>query len=96
MVVGRLMPPAGDWDVNEVQVENAKLVSRDGDSPLVLRFQRSVPKMGETTVEGADEPIEVTVTYIDKKTRNKGSLVFKIAAAPDAKAGANIPVTVGP
>jgi hypothetical protein len=94
VIAARLMPPRGDWAPNEVEVENAKLVSRDGDSPLQLRFQRSQPKMGETTVEGADEPIRVTVTYVEKKTRDKGTLVFLIAPVKDAEPGASIPVTV--
>lgn len=95
VISAKLMPPQGDWKVSEVEVKNAKMVSRDGDAPLVLRFERSKPKMGETTVEGADEPIEVTVVYSDKKTREKGQLVYKIAPAPDAKPGESISVTVG-
>lgn len=90
----RLTPPDGDWVPNEVSVENAKLVSRDGDAPLQLSVQRSKPKQGETTVEGADEPIRITVTYISKKTKEKGQLVFLVAAPPDPKPGA-VPVTVG-
>ncbi len=95
VISAKLMPPQGDWKVSEVEVKNAKMISRDGDAPLVLRFERSKPKMGETTVEGADEPIEVTVVYMDKKTRDNGQLVYKIAPAPDAKPGESISVTVG-
>lgn len=95
VISAKLMPPQGEWKVSEVEVKNAKMLSRDGDSPLVLRFERSKPKMGETTVEGADEPIEVTVVYTDTKTREKGQLVYKIAPAPDAKPGESISVTMG-
>lgn len=95
VISAKLIPPQGDWKVSEVAVKNAKMISRDGDAPLVLRFERSKPKMGETTVEGADEPIEVTVIYMDKKTREKGQLVYKIAPAPDAKPGESISVSVG-
>lgn len=91
-----LMPPAGAWVPNEVEVENARLVSRDGDDPLRLSLERSKPKQGETTVLGADEPIRITVVYLDKKTREKGRLVFLVDAPPEPKAGVNIPVTTAP
>lgn len=88
-----LLPPAGDWLPNAVEVENARLVSRDGDEPLRLTLERSKPKQGETTVLGADEPIKITVIYLDKKTRAKGRLVFLVDAPPEPKAGAKITVT---
>jgi hypothetical protein len=93
-VEARLYPPKGsDWRIGEVLVKNAKLLSRDGESPLVLRMARSQPGMGETTVEGADEPIEVTVTWVDKANKSaKATAVFKLTTSPTAKQGENVPV----
>src|SRR5689334_7365331 len=42
-VEARLYPPKGAWRVGAVEVKNAKLSSRDGESPLVLRMARSQP-----------------------------------------------------
>lgn len=94
-VEARLYPPKGsDWRIGEVEVKNAKLLSRDGESPLVLRMVRSQPGMGETTVEGADEPIEVTVTWVDKANKSaKATALFKLTTSPTAKRGENVPVT---
>jgi hypothetical protein len=96
IVSAKLSGPGDGWKLTEVEVENAKLVSRDGDAPLALRFERSKPKQGETTVEGADEPIRVTITYVDRKSGEQGRIVYLIDAAPDAKPGQNIPVSVAP
>lgn len=93
-VEARLYPPKGDWRVGGVQVKNAKLTSRDGESPLVLRMARSQPGLGETTVEGADEPIEITVTWRDKTTKGvEATSVFSVVTSPNAKQGETVPVT---
>jgi hypothetical protein len=92
-VEARLYPPKGDWRIGGVEVKNAKLTSREGESPLVLRMTRSQPGLGETTVEGADEPIEITVTWRDKATKEEATTVFKLATSPNAKQGETVPVT---
>jgi hypothetical protein len=93
-VEARLYPPKGPgWRLGEVQVKNAKLASRDGASPLVLRMVRSQPGLGETTVEGADEPIEITVTWRDKSvTSVETTAIFKLTTSPNAKQGEAVPV----
>lgn len=93
-VEARLYPPKGsDWRIGEVEVKNAKLVSREGESPLVLRLVRSQPGVGETTVEGADEPIEVTVTWRDKSSKSvEATAVFKLKTSPNAKQGEGVSV----
>jgi hypothetical protein len=92
-VEARLYPPKGDWRIGEVEVKNAKLLSRDGESPLVLRMARSQPGVGETTVEGADEPIQITVTWRDKATKDvQATTVFKLTTSPNAKQGESVPV----
>ncbi|NUP11290.1 MAG: hypothetical protein HOW73_35030 [Polyangiaceae bacterium] len=90
----RLMPPQGEWVVKEVEIENAKLVSRDGDAPLQLSIRRSEPKQGETTVEGADEPAAITVTYGDKKTGERGQVIYRVAVPTKTDEGTSVPVTV--
>lgn len=93
-VEARLHPPAGEWRVGEVRVKNAKLVSRDGESPLVLRMVRSQPGFGETTVEGADEPIEVTVIWRERSGKgDDATSVYKVVTSPNAKQGETVPVT---
>lgn len=94
-VEARLYPPSGEnWRLGEVEVKNAKAVARDGDSPLLVRLVRSEPNVGETTVEGADEPIEVTVTWVDKKDKSvKATAVFKLSTSPNAKRGESVTVS---
>jgi hypothetical protein len=93
-VEAHLYPPKGDWRIGGVEVKNAKLVSRDGESPLILRLVRSQPGVGETTVEGAGEPIEITVTWRDKATKGaETTTAFKVATSPNAKQGETVPVT---
>ncbi len=92
-VEARMYPPRGEWHVGEVRVKNARVTSRDGESPLVLRLLRSQPGFGETTVEGADEPIEVTVTWRDKTGYAEAVSVYKVATSPNAKQGETVPIT---
>ena len=88
-VEARLYPPEGPgWRIGEVLVKNAKLVFRDGEAPLVLRMMRSQPGVGETTVEGADDPIEVTVTWRDKSEKSvTTTTVYRLTTSPNAKQG---------
>jgi hypothetical protein len=88
-----LQPPQGEWKMKEVEVVNAQLVSRDGDAPVEISMRRSKPKQGETTVEGADEPAEVTVTYADPKGQ-RAKVIYRVAVPTKTDEGTSVPVTV--
>ena len=93
-IEAKLLAPQGEWRLEGVEVDGARLISRDGDMVLQLRMKRSEPKLGETTVEGAGEPIVITVTYVDKKSGARERAVFRLAVPEKAEQGATVPVTV--
>lgn len=79
-----IQPPQGGWRVSEVEVDGAKLLSRNGDDKLLLAMKRSEPKQGETTVLGADEPIKIKVHYTNQG--HEEVLTFTIdAKGPQAR-----------
>lgn len=91
-----LQPPKGEWARKGVSVDNAKIVDKSiGAAHLELQLERSKPKEGETTVEGANEPIVVTIQYALKG--GDGSVrkvTYTIPAFADTKPGAAVQVDV--